>query len=167
MTYTLENVTKTEGEGRNKLEERIAWLTRLAKTYLANLTATQLRCNELLDEVRACRRLEQAPAGELHVLSHVSHERRLQDAKWGPIDAVMITTIHDGTGNEDQVVHAEAAKEICEDAFRQGFGTWAHVLEEESAEAMAESDPKKLRAELVQVAAVCVKWIEILDRRSK
>jgi hypothetical protein len=36
---------------------------------------------------------------------------------------------------------------------------------EEVREAMAESDPAKLRVELVQVAAVSVAWIEALDRR--
>lgn len=34
------------------------------------------------------------------------------------------------------------------------------------AEALAESDPARLRAELVQVAAVAVCWIEAIDRRA-
>ena len=44
--------------------------------------------------------------------------------------------------------------------------TWRHVLAEEVAEAFNESDPVALRSELVQCAAVCVAWIEDLDRRS-
>jgi hypothetical protein len=43
---------------------------------------------------------------------------------------------------------------------------WVDILEEEVAEAAAESDPAKLRAELVQVAAVAVAWIEAIDRRA-
>jgi hypothetical protein len=42
--------------------------------------------------------------------------------------------------------------------------TWADILEEEIAEALAESDPVKLRAELVQSGAVIVAWIEAIDR---
>lgn len=44
---------------------------------------------------------------------------------------------------------------------------WDGILLEEVFEALAESDPTKLRAELVQVAAVCVAWCEAIDRRSK
>ncbi|MFD4234264.1 hypothetical protein [Streptomyces sp. NPDC058542] len=41
------------------------------------------------------------------------------------------------------------------------------VFLEEVYEALAESDPAKLRAELVQAVAVGVKWIEAIDRRSQ
>lgn len=40
------------------------------------------------------------------------------------------------------------------------------MLLEEVAEAFAESDDARLRAELVQVAAVAQAWIESIDRRS-
>jgi len=43
---------------------------------------------------------------------------------------------------------------------------WCSILTEEFAEAMAETDRAKLRAELVQVAAAAVAWIEDLDSRS-
>ena len=42
----------------------------------------------------------------------------------------------------------------------------ADILAEEVAEVYAESDPDRLRAELIQVAAVCVQWIEAIDGRS-
>jgi NTP pyrophosphatase (non-canonical NTP hydrolase) len=51
-------------------------------------------------------------------------------------------------------------------------GTWALILGEEFGEACqaalqhSSSDPTDLRAELVQVAAVAVAWIEHLDRRT-
>jgi hypothetical protein len=32
-------------------------------------------------------------------------------------------------------------------------------------EAFAESDPTKLRAELIQVAAICAAWIHDIDQR--
>lgn len=44
-----------------------------------------------------------------------------------------------------------------------GTVTWWHILREEVFEAAAENDPEKLRAELVQVAAVAVKMIDALD----
>lgn len=42
---------------------------------------------------------------------------------------------------------------------------WTGILLEEVYEALAESDPAKLRAELIQVAAVCAAWIADLDSR--
>ena len=46
-----------------------------------------------------------------------------------------------------------------------GSITFEHILTEEWAEAIAERDPAKLRAELIQVAAVAVQWIQAIDRR--
>jgi hypothetical protein len=51
-------------------------------------------------------------------------------------------------------------------------GTWSLILGEEYGEACqaalqhSSSDPTDLRAELVQVAAVAVAWIDCLDRRA-
>ncbi len=44
-------------------------------------------------------------------------------------------------------------------------GTFVAVLLEEVGEAIAETDLRKLRVELVQVAAVCIQWHEDIDRR--
>ena len=46
-------------------------------------------------------------------------------------------------------------------------GSWALVLLEEVLEAMHEDDVERLRAELVQVAAVAVRWIGALDARGE
>jgi len=43
--------------------------------------------------------------------------------------------------------------------------TWEMILLEEVWEALAETDPVKLRAELIQVAAVAVAWVEDIDSR--
>lgn len=48
-----------------------------------------------------------------------------------------------------------------------GGPSWAAVLTEEVGEALREPDPEKLRAELVQIAAVAVAWIESMDRNKK
>ncbi|GAB2732583.1 hypothetical protein [Streptomyces bullii] len=93
------------------------------------------------------------------VLREVLAERARQDAKFGEQNH------HDGTGNKEQQAAAESARRWCQDAFASGYGTWSDVLAEEVAEANAERDPARLRAELVQVAAVAVAWVEALDRR--
>ena len=94
------------------------------------------------------------------VLAEVQAERTRQDTKWGEQNHP------DGTGNKSQQDRAEFARRWCESAFGSGYGTWADVLTEEVAEAGAERDPAKLRAELVQVAAVAVAWIAAIDRRA-
>ncbi len=73
----------------------------------------------------------------------------------------------DGTGNVEQQKYAETARRWCQDAFGSGYGTWADILDEALAEAKAERDPARLRAELIQVAAVCAAWVSDLDRREQ
>ncbi|WP_206326043.1 MULTISPECIES: hypothetical protein [unclassified Streptomyces] len=94
------------------------------------------------------------------VLAEIGYERTRQDAKFGEQNHP------DGTGNRDQQDAAESARRWCQDSFGAGYGTWSAVLAEEVAEANAERDPARLRAELVQVAAVAVAWIEAIDRRT-
>jgi hypothetical protein len=93
------------------------------------------------------------------VLAEVQAERDRQDAQWGEQNH------RDGTGALQQVLEADKAREACQAAFARGDGTWMHVLIEEVFEAFAEEDPSKVRAELVQVAAVAVAWIAAIDRR--
>jgi hypothetical protein len=65
---------------------------------------------------------------------------------------------------------AHWAKKRCKAASSNEGGdgsiTWEHILTEEWAEALSEKDTVALRSELVQVAAVAVKWIEAIDRRT-
>lgn len=93
------------------------------------------------------------------VLAEVQAERERQDARWGEQNH------RDGTGSLTQVLEADKAREGCQAAFARGDGTWMHVLIEEVFEAFAEDDPSKVRAELVQAAAVAVAWIAAIDRR--
>jgi hypothetical protein len=73
--------------------------------------------------------------------------------------------IPDGTWDGGMRKHWRViAQDACERAARQGTLTFAHILDEESCEALAEDDKVKLRAELIQVAATCVRWIDKLDR---
>lgn len=103
----------------------------------------------------------------LTVLREVLAERRQQDTKFGEQNHP------DGTGPEHvwaftgpAAYVADCARTECQRLFKEGYGTWLAVLREELAEAFAESDPVKLRDELVQVAAVAVNWVESIDRRN-
>jgi hypothetical protein len=97
-------------------------------------------------------------APRANVLRAVNAERDAQDRKWGNQNHP------DGTSHEYTWL-ADEARRACDQNHRDGRGTWAHILKEEFYEALAESDPVKLRAELIQVAAVAVNWVEALDRR--
>lgn len=92
------------------------------------------------------------------VLAEVAAERARQDAKWGEQNHP------DGTG-EEWMAMARKARAVCDRAAASGAVTWMHILQEEALESFAEADPAKLRAELIQVAAVAVSWAQAIDRR--
>lgn len=93
-------------------------------------------------------------------LQDIHAERGRQERKWGQQNHP------DGTGGEWHGRAASACREACQEAAAEGRVTWRHIFTEEFAEAMAEADPAKLRAELVQCAAVATAWIEHIDRRT-
>jgi hypothetical protein len=111
------------------------------------------------------------------VLLEVGAERERQDAKWGeqnhPDGTGAFSVREGGRVLPDEYVgavradRAREAKSACDRAAAEGRLTYLHILREEVAEAAAEHDPALLRAELVQVAAVAVKWIEAIDRRRR
>lgn len=101
------------------------------------------------------------------VLVEVSRERARQEVKWGEQNHP------DGTGPDMLIVSSrapsnavlrDAARARCDRMHARGRGTYEQILTEEVLEAYAEDDPAKLRAELVQVAAVAVAWVEKIDR---
>lgn len=109
------------------------------------------------------------------VLLEVREERARQFTRYGSNG-----DLRDGTGpriawlgQELDPDEHKAAEELERDfrtdyvAFEhyEGAPTWMHLVREEVAEAFMESDPRRLRAELLQVAALAVSWIEKLDAR--
>lgn len=88
----------------------------------------------------------------------VYQERVRQHDKWGEQNHP------DGTGGVSAEYWAKVIRRDCDRAFADGRGTFAHILNEEVAEALAETDPEKLKTELIQVAAVAVAWVEKLIR---
>ncbi len=71
----------------------------------------------------------------------------------------------DGTGDPQMVLMRDWVQQDVVAAFALCTGTWRHILVGHTADVMAESDPGRLRAALVQTAAVCVAWAEAIDRR--
>lgn len=104
------------------------------------------------------------------VLAEVSAERVRQDAKWGEQNHP------DGTRDDRRLLGdtdlptwgtiCYLARMGTDAAARAGTLDYLDVLLEEVAEAFSESDPIRVRAELVQVAAVAVAWVEAIDRRT-
>ncbi|WP_405180259.1 hypothetical protein OG225_02660 [Nocardia sp. NBC_01377] len=93
--------------------------------------------------------------------AEVLAERARQDARWGVQDHA------DGTGGKAAHDQVRVMRAQCDDAARNGRLTFRHILSEEVAEAFAETDPTKLRTELVQVAAIAQAWIAKLDRQTR
>lgn len=114
----------------------------------------------------------------LKTLDLVAVERIAQQRKWGEQNHP------DGTGptstplnirgetngwvdeSDSASLLAELFTETTDSRFGRGDGTWRDILLEEVFEALAEDDPDKLRAELIQTAAVAVAWVEAIDRRN-
>lgn len=94
------------------------------------------------------------------VLAEVGAERRRQLAEQGVQHRV------DGT---DELFAAEAAKVAgarWEWHESDSPADWTTVLLQQVYQALAETDPAGLRAELVHVAAMAAAWIEDIDHRS-
>lgn len=110
------------------------------------------------------------------VLIEVEAEREAQDIKWGVQRLADLAPGDDGTVllGRSYAVLAARLKDRC-DQLRDRHLTggpdhrnMAVVALEEVFEALEQAvagDPAALRAELVQCAAVFVKWIEIIDHR--
>lgn len=94
------------------------------------------------------------------ILKEIVTERARQDDKFGEQNHT------DGTGMPFDRDVADWKRQECDRRHRAGIGTWRDILDEEIAEAYAETDPANLRDELIQVAAVAVAWAECIDRRA-
>lgn len=105
-------------------------------------------------EDRAAKRTRQS-----RIFADVRAERDAQDAKFGVQD------LPNGTGGQFAHV-ADHYRRACDASFARREGSFRHVFLEEVWEAMAESDPEALRAELIQAIAVGVKWVEAIDRKA-
>lgn len=92
------------------------------------------------------------------IAANVVHERWRQIAKWG------VQHHPDGT-HATYEREANQWKSDNDADVELGCLTWMGILAEEFWEAMAETEPDKLRAELIQVAGVALAWCEDIDSR--
>lgn len=100
------------------------------------------------------------------VVLEIIRERETQHAVWGE------QNLPNGTGPDRLLLGTlpryenlrDIAKVQTDIRAHAGTGTFADLLVEEVFEALAEEDPAKLRAELIQVAALAAQWAEAIDR---
>ena len=104
-------------------------------------------------ETEDCALTEQA-------LYEIGIERERQFVKWGPQHHP------DGTSAARYAATRENSRTWCDSQASKGEVTWLDILREEFYEAAAEGDVKRLRKELVQVAAVASAWVEDIDSRA-
>ena len=103
------------------------------------------------------------------VLAQVWEERERQDQKWGEQNHP------DGTRDDRRLLGDVSlptwgticyrARNMTDQLNKEGRATYLEIMLEEVAEAFSESNPVSLRAELIQIAAVAVQWVEAIDRR--
>ncbi len=101
------------------------------------------------------------------VLADVKTHRAEQITRYG-----LNEDLEDGTGLKTRWLMPLSfySATAIEELLRTEYGshhkpTWMHLVREEVAEAFMAETPEELRAELIQVAALCVSWIETLDAR--
>ena len=102
------------------------------------------------------------------VLERVFLERQAQEVRYGPQNELIL----DGSGPDtawllpftgaSAVSIQERLRKDYEDFEDEEPITWVHLVREEIAEAFQEDDPVRLAEELIQVAALCVSWVERL-----
>lgn len=133
--------------GRDQLEQLIERERAVHKHVLDNLTATQGRCTELLQSLRA---LKRTPDSMSVVLGAIVQERERQEelSKSGRFEKTCANLTM-------PALHKLGV-------LSEEHGEVAHVVMD-AVEAKVEPDLAKLRSELTQVAAVCVAWLESLQ----
>ncbi len=107
------------------------------------------------------------------LLNEIERERHRQEEKFpGQVLPASPALLWPHFGEVRTARHLEIptearAKFLCDSAYENGNLTHGEVLSEEHSEAQAAAarkDPVELRKELIQVAAVAMRWIGAIDR---
>jgi len=99
------------------------------------------------------------------IFEEIRAERKRQDEKFGEQNHLMLGKFYSPESCEGI---AKLHKEV--NRFKAGLRndcfSWLTILLEEVYEVFAETDPKKQREEMIQVAAVAVNIIQCLERKN-
>jgi hypothetical protein len=101
-----------------------------------------------------------APMSRLRIYDAINNERARQEKLYPGQE-----TIADGTGSQWNWLEHFSRNESA-DELKSGKPSSAVILLEEVAEALAAENNTDLETELVQVASVCVQWLERLQART-
>lgn len=93
------------------------------------------------------------------IVEDIREERAAQDAKFG------VQRHPNGTSPKYKPL-ADSARNATRKADLDGTNTWFNIGREEFWEAMAETDPRRLREELIQLISVGVAWVECIDEQN-
>lgn len=108
-----------------------------------------------------------------NVLCDIGAERERQEERFpeqtlphSPVCGTSVGAREPQINLKDARAREARAKEWVRYHLERGQLTWADVLNEEVAEALAATEIEHLREELIQVAAVAVRWVEDIDRQA-
>lgn len=104
-----------------------------------------------------------------NILFEVGRECAGQIVKWGEQNHPDVSDEFPGEAEINRSLfetYAHAHKRVNDEAAENGTLDWTGILLEEVYEALSESDPAKIREELIQVAAVAATWVDAIDRRN-
>lgn len=104
--------------------------------------------------------LEEVFAERLRQYEQYGHNADLEDGT-GPETRWLLPFTSDGADTIERELRADY-EHYEEEAGRP---TWVHLVREELAEVFTEDDPAKMEDELIQVAALCVSWVEKIRNR--
>lgn len=93
------------------------------------------------------------------IMEDIREERARQDLKFGK-------QLHPNGTSPKYKPLADSARNATRKSDGDGTQTWFNITREEFWETMAETDPKKLRAELIQLISVGVAWVECIDEQN-
>ena len=103
------------------------------------------------------------------IIEQIKAERIRQDNKFGVTshDSVNPTIPRKFRNKFYGICSEEEARERCEGNHLHKSITWSHIFIEEVAEVVNSKDERDRREELIQVAAVCIAWLEDIDRKKE
>lgn len=107
------------------------------------------------------------------IFEEIYDEEERQNSKWGiqthPLNSYHFYPDWDmlRLSEHYEIPTISRAQQINDTLDGSGQITWASILQEEVSEAILSRDPKLMRTELIQVAALCVQMIKQIDKDPK